>query len=255
MRNSGLPILLIAAAVLTAIALSGPPAVAGHSVSLACDIWPPYQVEAGDGVTGMSVEIVESVYRRLGIAHVEIRTFPWKRAMDAIRFAEADALFSANHTPEREVYLRYPEEPIFESAWVVWTRAGSSILSLDDLKGKTVGVVLGYSYTQEFLDFIKANCTVEAVHNDDINFRKLGQGRLDATVAEHGNGLTLARALGETAIRPVPRIEIKRDGLYIVFNRRHTTPEFVKRFSDELKAFKRTAEHRAIREKYLGKGN
>ncbi|WP_264982074.1 substrate-binding periplasmic protein [Pseudodesulfovibrio portus] len=255
MKNIRTRILRFTVALLTAIALSGPPVMADRGVSLVCDIWPPYQFKTEDGVTGMAVEIVEAVYRRMDIVHVELRAFPWKRALDAIRYAEADALISANHTPAREIYLRYPEEPIFESSWVIWTKAGSSILTLDDLKGKTVGVVLGYSYTPEFWNFITANCTVEKVYNDDINFRKLSEGRLDATVAEFGNGLTLVRDLGDTAIRPVNGIEIKRDGLYIVFNRQVTGEAFVQRFSDELKAFKQTDEHQAIREKYLGKGN
>ena len=226
-----------------------------HSATLVCDIWPPYQIETKDGVTGMSVEIIKSVYRRLGVTDVTFKAFPWKRAMDAMRFAEADGLFSANYTPDRELFLHYPEEPIVKTPWVIWTRKDSPIQTLDDLKGMTIGVVLGYSYTPEFWDFIETHCHVELVHNDDINFRKLSLNRLDATVAEFGNGLRLIQTLGTEDIRPVPAIEIKRDGLYIVFSHKRITKEFTKRFSDELRAFKHTNEYRRIREKYLGAGN
>ena len=236
---------------ITATLLAGTMATADPLPRLVCDIWPPYQVETPGGVSGMSVEIVKSVYSRLGFTQVKTRAFPWKRALDAVRFHEADALFSANYTEERAVYLRYPEEPLFDSPWVVWTKRGAGIQTLDDLKGKTVGVVLGYSYTPEFWDFIGTYCNVEEIHNDLINFKKLGLDRLDATVAEYGNGLSLAREVNPDIV-PVRDIEIKRDGLYIAFDRETISEEFVKRFSDELKAFKQTDEYTRIREKYLG---
>lgn len=247
-------ILLQAVGVLTLIAaLSVSPAAGEGGAHLVCDIWPPYQVATPSGVTGMTVDIVKAVYKRMDIPIEEIRAYPWKRTMDAIRFGEADGLFSANHTPERSVYLRYPEEPLFESSWIIWTRAGSSIMTMEDLKGKTVGVVLGYSYTPEFWEFVQTHCDVEAVHSDTINFKKLNQGRLDATVAEYGNGKAMVRALDGGHILAVPRIRIKKDGLYMVFNRARTSAEFVQRFSEELRAFKQTEAHRLIREKYLGR--
>lgn len=236
------------------IALSFGSALADGRVRLVCDIWPPYQLKADSVITGMSVEIVQAVYKRLGYDEFEIQAYPWMRAMDAVRFAEADALLSANYTEERSRYLSYPEEPLFESPWIVWTKAGSSILTMEDLKGKKVGVVLGYSYTEEFNDFIKKYCNIEEAHSDEINFKKLGLGRLDAVVAEYGNGVYLSRALGDDSIVPVPRIEVKKDGLYIVFNRKLHRDDFVKRFSEELKAFKLTLEHNLIRMKYLGMG-
>ena len=243
---------LLVLAVFMIIMLSTPSAMAGSSATIVCNIWPPYQFKTGEGLSGMSIEIVEAVYKRLDVNHVKIRALPWRRAMDTIRFDDADAIFSASHTPGRALFLRYPDEPLFISSWIIWTKTNSSIQTLDDLKGKTIGVVQGFSYTLKFWDFIRTYCFVEEVHNDDNNFKMLSLGRLDAIVAEYGNGLRLVRALGDETIKPVPGIEIKRSGMYIAFNREHTSEEFVKRFSDELRAFKRTDEHRAIREKYLG---
>lgn len=243
---------LYAALAITAMVFATPFATAAEPPKLVCDIWPPYQIETPTGVTGMTVEIVESVYHRMGITQFKLRALPWKRAMDAIRFHEADALFSANYTKERAVFLHYPKESLFESSWVIWTKRDKGIHTLDDLKGKTVGVVLGYSYTPEFWNFIETYCKIEKIHADAVNFKKLRLNRLDATVAEYGNGLSLAREVGDPDIVPVPEIEIKRDGLYIAFDRQRVSEEVVQRFSDALKAFKQTDEYQRIRGKYLG---
>jgi polar amino acid transport system substrate-binding protein len=217
---------------------------------LVCDVWPPYSVKTADGMSGLSVEVVRAVYAQLGVKDVKILPLPWKRALDMARFGEADGLFTANYTPERKVYFDYPDEPLLESPWLVWTRRGTTIGSLDDLKGKRIGVVLGYSYTPEFWNFIQTHCTVEEVYNDNINFRKLALGRLDATVADLGNGLVLAAAVGG-GIHPNPGYEIKRDGLYIVFNRKRVSERFVQRFSNALKKFKKTGAYKALWNKYM----
>jgi len=253
MHRSKILWVLLAAVLFSALLLADRYGMAERPTRLVCDIWPPYQMVTEDGYTGLSVDVVRAVYARMGMDNIELMALPWKRALDMVRFGDADGLFSANHTPERALSFTYPEEPLFESPWIVWTRKGTTIHSLDDLKNKRVGVVLGYSYTPEFWDFIQTYCSVEVVYSDRINFRKLALGRLDATVADLGNGLTLAASV-DRGIHPNPDYEIKRDGLYLMFNKERTSKRFVEKFSDTLKTFKLTEEYRSIRAKYLGQG-
>ncbi len=219
---------------------------------LICDIWPPYQINSPNGVTGFSVDLVSAVYKRMDIPIESIEAFPWKRALEIIQHGHAEALFSANFTPDRMAFARYPSEMLTESPWVIWTRGRGQIKTLDDLKGKTIGVVLGYSYTPEFWDFIETYCTVEKVRSDEINFKKLSAGRLDATIAEYGNGHYLSTTLGLDNLKPNHALTIKKDGLYIIFSRKSVTQDFVEEFSKELKAFKETGEHKVLREKCFG---
>ncbi|XXJ19037.1 substrate-binding periplasmic protein [Desulfovibrio caledoniensis] len=251
MHRSKILWVLLATVLFSALVLADRYVMADRPTRLVCDIWPPYQMETENGYTGLSVDVVRAVYTRMGMDNIEIMALPWKRALDMVRFGDADGLFSANLTPERALSFAYPKEPLFESPWVIWTRKGTTIRSLNDLKGKKIGVVLGYSYTPEFWDFIQTYCSVEEVYSDKINFRKLALGRLDATVADIGNGLTLAASV-EGGIHPNFDYEIKRDGLYLMFNKERTSERFVKKFSDTLKAFKQTEEYRSILKKYLG---
>ena len=224
---------------------------ASEKDKLVCDIWPPYQIMSIDGVHGYSVSVVEAVYDRLNKPHPSVDSFPWKRAMDMVMHDRAIGIFSANHTPERAMYMHYPSEPLIVSPWVIWTRGGR-VESLDDLRGKTIGVVLGYSYTDEFWDFIEKYCNVEAVHSDEVNFVKLDAGRLDAVIAEYGNGYYLVTSKGMKNIVPNMGVVVKEDGLYVAFNRELVSQSFVDDFSRELVEFKKTDQYRSLLRKYFG---
>lgn len=221
-------------------------------VRLVCDIWPPYQYEESNRVTGFSTEIVEGVYDSMGLTAESIKAYPWKRALSILESGHADALFSVNYTPDRMTFALYPKEVLFEAPWVIWSRGAGGFDSLEDLKGKRVGVVLGYSYTKEFWDFIETHCSVEKVSSDEINFKKLEFGRLDALIAEYGNGRHIVKKYGLHSVKPRLNIEIKRDGLYIMFNRDVVSESFVTEFSEKLAAYKMTAAYQELRRKYFG---
>jgi len=218
---------------------------------LVCDVWPPYQYKAEGRITGFSAEMVRAVYERLGTPISSMETFPWKRALEILESGNAEGLFSVNKTRDRGIFARFPDEPLFEAPWIIWTKRESPIRTLEDLKDKSIGVVIGYSYTPDFWEFIQTHCKVEQVTTDDINLQKLASERLDAVVAEYGNGLHLIRKLKLRGITPRRDIVIKNDGLYIMFNRQNVSEGFVQRFSEALKAFKGTPEYEALRRQYF----
>jgi len=184
-----------------------------------------------------------------------ISIYPWKRAILMLESGRADALFSSNYTQDRTAFAFYPEEPIVISPWVMWVRDGdgSKFESFDDLHGKKVGVVRGYSYTPEFWFFVKKHQLFEEVTNDEMNFKKLSAGRLDFIVAELGNGLYLSRTLNlDKKIIPLLKHPIKKDGLFIIFNKKTVSREFVDKFSTELKEIKKEAFYKYLYYKNFG---
>lgn len=237
---------------LTGISYAAVDLTSNQPTRIVCDIWPPYQMRDKDGVTGFSTEMVQAVFKRLDVSIAEINDYPWKRALAILEHNKADVLFSANYTKDRSIFARYPDEVLFEAPWMIWTRNNKKIKTLDDLKGKTIGVVIGYSYTREFWTFIETYCKIEKVSTDEINFKKLEIGRLDAIVAEYGNASYLIRKLELKGITPHKNIVIKKDGLYVVFNKSSVDEAFVKNFSSELKKYKQSPEYKALQKKYFG---
>ncbi len=224
-----------------------------QTLHVICDIWPPYQMVEDNGIGGFSTRIVQAVFDKMGIRTLKIKPYPWKRAVVMIKNGSADALFSANHTEERALFAHYPEEMIVQSPWVMWVRGDSGLKydALDDLRGKRVGVVRGYSYTPEFLDFVGNNAFGEEVLNDVMNFKKLNAGRVDFVVAEQRNGHHITRELGFRDIVPLEQTPVKVDGLYIIFNKRNVPPTLVEEFSEELKKFKQSPRYRNLRYRYF----
>lgn len=232
--------------------LAHSPSLATDPLSAICDIWPPYQYMEKGRLVGYSVEMVQSVFKSMDVELAEVQTLPWKRALSTFQETRTDVLFAANYTEQRDLFAHYPDEPLFESPWIIWSREPNRFQSLNELKGKRIGVVRGYSYTREFWVFIKTHCDVQEVITDEANFKKLDAGRVDAVIAELGNGHHLVRQYGLQKITAQPHIVIKKDGLYIIFNRDTISRQFVDTFSRELQWFKESEAHRELRRKYFG---
>lgn len=184
----------------------------------------------------------------------KIDVYPWKRAITMIKKGNADALFSANLTKERTVFAFYPDEPIVKSPWVMWARDGEDLKfsSFNDLLGKKIGVVRGYSYTPEFWQFVKEHCTYDEVTTDKMNFMKLNARRVDLIPAELGNGLHIVKTLKLDKIIPLTNNPVKTDGLYIIFNKKNVSRAYVNQFSNELKKFKNTPLYQYLYREYFG---
>jgi len=220
---------------------------------LVCDEWAPYQIVENNEASGFSTEIVRAVFKDMGVTVNSVKAYPWERALMMIKKGSADALFSANFAEERTAFAYYPKETIIESPWVMWIREKSGLKfdSYDDLKGRKIGLVRGYSYTPEFREFIKNQKSSEEVTDDETNFRKLNAGRIDYAVAELGNGYYLIKKMKLADIVPLKDHPVKSDGLYIIFNKKNVSGDFVEKFSEELKTFKKSDVYQKLYHQYM----
>ncbi len=172
-------------AVAAALALLQTPAQAADSYSLTTLEWPPYTGESL-AENGASVKVAKAAFDAVG-ATLEVKFFPWQRAVNT---AKTDANF-IGYFPEYYA-ASIEEEFIFSD------KMGSSPLgfielkanpvtwsSLDDLKGKTIGVVSGYVNTEEFdAQMASGELTTEGVSDDATNIRKVAGGRIDMAVID-----------------------------------------------------------------------
>ena len=165
-------------------------------------------------------------------------------------------MYTAGKSQDWAREFHYPEEPLIKTRWILFIRKSDlgrlKFDSFDDLKGRRIGVVRGYRYTPEFWNFLKQEKNYEEVALEEHNFRKLEHGRIDYVASEYGVGNAILKKVGlKGKIIGLEKNPIRIDPFYILFNKNSVSPEYVKKFSDELRIFKSTARFDALRKKYF----
>ncbi len=115
--------------------------------------FPPLEFTGEDGQpTGIAVDIVRKVMTSLG-HEVVIDIHPWSRSLDLVRKGNADAIFTAYRTPEREKFLDYTNEVLIHQTVSLYARKDSPIIfngDLTTLKNRQIGVISTISYGPQF---------------------------------------------------------------------------------------------------------
>jgi len=105
--------------------------------------WPPFTYSKEQKITkGISYDVYTEAFRRLQMA-VEL---PWKRCLQYVAEGKYDAVID-NAALEPFLYGQFPTA-IYPLAIYVRQDFPQETFSWDDLQGKTVGMVLGYDYTE-----------------------------------------------------------------------------------------------------------
>ena len=166
---------------------------------LACysTVYPPYVLDNDGHITGIDVDVVREVGRRLD-RKIDIRLEPWNRLERDLREGKRDCVFSYFHTPAREVYARFTGVPMHVTQYTLFynPEAFPDAHSLKDFFGHTIGVNRGFRTTPEFSAARKAGqIKVIEVNEDAQSLRMLGMGRIDAVLTNDDVGQYLIQAL------------------------------------------------------------
>ncbi|GGX39932.1 substrate-binding periplasmic protein [Saccharospirillum salsuginis] len=150
------------------------------TITAAQDPWPPFVQDQAEA--GLSVDLVRAALEHEGY-EVEMTIMPWARAIDQVKNGNIDVLVATWYTEERTAYLRY-SEPYMQNQLKFIKQAGDDFEfeGLESLSGKTVGVVRGYGYGDEFLN--ATNFSRPETNNIASNLLKLDAGRIDLTLED-----------------------------------------------------------------------
>ncbi|GAA0780582.1 transporter substrate-binding domain-containing protein [Roseibium denhamense] len=148
--------------------------------------YPPYEYETETGADGIVVRILQEAFQKMG-KDIEISVLPWKRALNMTQTGEADAIFTAYKTPERETFLDYSETVLMPQVLSVWAKKGSDIGfdgSIESLSNVSIGLVDGISYGTAVDDAVAAGTlkSLDYAPESSNNIKKLLGGRIDAVI-------------------------------------------------------------------------
>lgn len=106
--------------------------------------WAPFNYQENGNVTGISVELLESIFKNVGVnrSQPDIRVVPLSEGFQIAQNNTSTVLFSIVRTPEREPLYKWAG-PFTRASFVLYAPVGSDITisSAEDLNQYRIGVV------------------------------------------------------------------------------------------------------------------
>ncbi|GLR13923.1 amino acid ABC transporter substrate-binding protein [Chitinimonas prasina] len=220
---------------------------------LVTDDWPPYEYAAKGKADGYSVARLEAVLRQMEVELVHPdRAVPWKRLLAMLEAGEADVAVNGGKVDNREAYVHFSAEPFTETRWTAFSRRsdGLRLQKKEDFKGLRAGLVHGWSYSPEIEAFLGSQGKSVVSYDQFSNFRRLLAGQVDYVIEERQVGLHLAAKQGWGEQLVTADVMNQPIRFYVMFSRKTVAPEWVARFDAAFKAFRGSAEDRALRKRY-----
>ncbi|AZZ91840.1 transporter substrate-binding domain-containing protein [Hahella sp. KA22] len=185
-------------ALISLIMMSG--IVKAETVELVTLQYPPYQYQEEDEVQGLVVNIVNEAFRRVGM-DTNIRLNAWPRSLEMVRSGQADAIFTAYKTPEREEFLHYSNVVLMPQEIVLFAKKDSNISFNGDLTALAnvkIGVVRDISYGSTFDEARKNGMfkQISETTNLEQSVKKLESGRIDLLISNKYTALAMFKNLG-----------------------------------------------------------
>jgi len=200
----------------------------------------------GEGVRGISADILRGMCQRAGIQCQLILRFPWQRVYQQALTEPGYGLFSTARTPERENLFKWVG-PIASNDWVLLARNDSPIQlnSLQEAAKYRIGGYKNDAISQHLLD---RGLPVEAGLRDSQNVQKLAKGQIDLWASADPTGRFLAKQEGLAEVKVVQRFHTAE--LYLALQK-DTPDELVQKLLSALDAMRAQGQIKTIGDKYL----
>jgi len=219
------------------------------------DELPPKIFKENGELKGTYVDIVREICRRLKL-EPEFQQFPWARAISMAKSGRVDALFPPLKTPERLVFLYFPEEEIGLTRNIIFARKkrGLIVKKPEDLKHLVVGINDQYSYGKKF-DAFKKDLTLDSSINEEMQIYKLASEnpkRIDVAVASEEAFLFKSKKLGYSQEFEAVYV-FSESPSYIAFSKAkgEKAKILAEKFSTTIRQLKKEGFIRKISDKYL----
>ncbi len=211
--------------------------------------YPPYEMVVNGELKGLHIDLVKAVAKRLDL-NIQIKTLPWKRALDMVKVGDADAITYIGKTAERQVHFIYDAGNVLSSSvygFVILPERAQQIKFNGELKSMTdykIGVQNGYSYGDKVdnASYLKK----QSVKSLEQLVQLLLVRRIDLAIIDEQE--YFQKNKDGTLIMLMPRI-VKRD-YYVAFSVRNNLEKQSQEFSNEMLSFKKSQKYKDMLSKY-----
>ncbi|MBP9680550.1 MAG: transporter substrate-binding domain-containing protein [Bacteriovorax sp.] len=223
------------------------------TIVLEADNWCPYNCDPADKNPGYMVEVAKHVFEKAG-HKIEYKTVSWNRALQDAENGDVAGVIGASIFDLSNGHRS--TEIIGQNNECFFVKAGSDFVykTVDQLKGKKIGTVGGYTYTDVVNEYMKKNSqSFDPVQGDKAvttNMKKLLAGRVDVVIEnEHVFKYTAAKEKSDAEFKNAGCNP--PDALYIAFSFKNPkSKEYAKILNDGMIALRKSGELKTILDKY-----
>ena len=214
--------------------------VAADTLEIVTLQYPPYEYEENGKTKGIAVDLVRAAFKKIE-QPVSISVMPWIRALIMIEKGNADAIFTAFKTPEREKFADYSKEVLMPQEVSLFALKDSKVTfdgDLSKLYGYLVGMVRKVSYGKKFDDFARENKEVKlyVIKTGELNMNMLLIKRIDILISNMG------RTEEVEELKPV----VESVPSYIAFSKKRNLAAVRDKFDKALAGIKAQGEYDRI---------
>ncbi|OYD08059.1 basic amino acid ABC transporter substrate-binding protein [Paludifilum halophilum] len=224
----------------------------GHVLKVGTDAaYPPFEKQEGDGtITGFDIEVMKAIAAAEGF-EIEVEHTGWDPLLEGLKNGKLDAGISAiTITEDRKKNYDF-SDPYFEAKQLILVPESSKSDSLQDLKGKKIGVqaattgeeVVKKAFGKTYQGLRGYDSTPAAI--DD-----LGNGRVDAVVADNGVVKEYMKRLPEGQFKIVEDDSFEPEQYGIAVQKGNQ--EVLDKINSGLKTIKKDGTYDQIYKKYFG---
>lgn len=193
--------------------------------------------ELGREIIGVAPDVLRLIFDEIGITVQARYAGNWKRCQSNVEHGNVDILLGPYMTEERKKYAVFTATPLASDAQsiFVWKGREFTFEKWDDLKGRRVGVTLGYSGGKKFNKFLRKNTKLDRVSERLQNYRKLELGRIECISEGLYTGLINARKFEyEGRIVPLPT-PVNAEFMYLSISKKSKYEHYLPQIEEGLK--------------------
>lgn len=197
--------------------------------------------------SGMMFEISNRIVEEAGLKFTN-EIVPYARSILELRDGRAD--FVLRYSNEQLPSVAIPVVSVISMQTIILSRAGNSFKSLEDLHGKTVGVVRGGKFDVNFDN----DTSINKYEVNDYNqmLQMLMKGRLDGVIGSNVGLYYSAKKLGINPEELSLPLHLNAKDFILHFSRKNSDTKTMNILKNSVKKLKSTGEFKKIVNKYMG---
>lgn len=242
---------VVMALVLT-ISMAGFATAGADDITYMTEQYPPFNYNDGGKVTGISVDLLEAMLKKMGSSKTaaDFKVLPWAQGYKRVQDEPNTALFAMTLTDARKPLFKWVGPFINTNIAVIAKKGKVSIGSAADLGKYTYGVIRDDIGMQMLTENGVGKDNLDITSKMESNLKKLDRGRIDAISYEQTSALYQIKNAGMNTNDFEVAYVLKKGALYYAFNK--STPDSViAEFQAALDALKADGTQQKIIDSYL----